>query len=142
MRLSTARNTGEPCKDGGPAKCRVPPPEIAATLAVLSGKWKVLIIWTLYRGTSRFNALKRGISGITQYTLTRQLRELEAEGIVSRQIFAEVPLRVEYSLSEHGKTLGRVLRILAEWGQTHLELKKSSRAPDAPPQKPKSNTAN
>jgi HxlR-like helix-turn-helix len=66
-----------------------------------------------------------------------QLRELEAEEIVFRQMFAEVPLRVEYSLSDHGKTLGRVLRVLAEWGQTHPELKKSSRIPAAPRQKSK-----
>jgi DNA-binding HxlR family transcriptional regulator len=97
-----------------------PPPEIAATLSVLSGKWKLLIIWTLYRGTTRFNQLKRGLPGLTQHTLTAQLRELESEGIVSRRIFAEVPPRVEYSLTSHGKTLGPVLRSLAQWGRTHL----------------------
>jgi len=126
MRPSTKNSTSRKGPDSGaacgPSASPTPPPEIAATLSVLSGKWKVLIIWTLYRGTSRFNALKRGISGITQYTLTTQLRELEAAGIVSRQIFAEVPLRVEYSLTEHGKTLGQVLRVLASWGRTHLLL--------------------
>jgi DNA-binding HxlR family transcriptional regulator len=132
-RLKKSTNTEAPpsAVDCGSAASSTPPPEIAATLSVLSGKWKVLIIWTLYRGTSRFNALKRGISGITQYTLTAQLRELEAEGIVSRQIFAEVPLRVEYSLTSHGKTLGPVLRTLAAWGRTHVSSSSAIRAADA-----------
>lgn len=116
MRKSTALL----CAGAGPKSSATPPPEIAATLSVLSGKWKLLIIWTLYRGTARFNALKRSLPGLTQHTLTAQLRDLESEGIVSRQIFAEVPPRVEYSLTEHGKTLGHVLRTLAQWGRTHL----------------------
>jgi DNA-binding HxlR family transcriptional regulator len=114
------KSTVIPCTGGGPKSSVTPPPEIAATLSVLSGKWKLLIIWTLYRGTTRFNALKRGLPGLTQHTLTAQLRDLESEGIVSRRIFAEVPPRVEYSLTKHGKTLGPVLRTLAQWGRTHL----------------------
>jgi len=114
------KSTGDLCSRAGPQSSPMPPPEIAATLSVLSGKWKLLIIWTLYRGTARFNTLKRGLPGLTQHTLTAQLRDLESEGIVSRRIFAEVPPRVEYSLTEHGRTLGPVLRTLAKWGQSHL----------------------
>lgn len=128
MRLGMKKSTEVPCTGTGPKSSPTPPPEIAATLSVLSGKWKLLIIWTLYRGTTRFNALKRGLPGLTQHTLTAQLRDLESEGIVSRQIFAEVPPRVEYSLTDHGRTLGNVLRTLAQWGQTHLTRQKPSAA--------------
>jgi len=103
------------------AALREPPPEIDATLAVLGGKWKILILWQLIGRPCRFNELRRAITGVSQHMLTTHLRELEGQGIVSRKIFAEVPPRVEYSLTDHGKTLGTVLRALAEWGKTHLE---------------------
>lgn len=98
-----------------------PPPQIAATLAVLGGKWKILILWQLLGRTVRFNELRRAIPGISQHMLTSHLRELEAECVVSRAIFAEVPPRVEYALTEHGATLGLVLKTMAEWGDSHLK---------------------
>jgi DNA-binding HxlR family transcriptional regulator len=91
-----------------------PPPEIAATLSVLGGKWKIL------ERTARFNELRRAIPGITQHMLTSHLHELESEHVVSRTIFAEVPPRVEYRLTEHGATLGNVLKVMAELGRSHL----------------------
>lgn len=97
-----------------------PPPEIAATLAVLDGKWKMLILWQLFRRTCRFNEMRRAIPGVSQHMLTVQLRELESEGIISRTVFPEVPPRVEYALTEHGRSLGHVMRALYEWGETHL----------------------
>ncbi|OBQ62404.1 hypothetical protein A8145_21665 [Mesorhizobium loti] len=97
-----------------------PPPEIAATLSVLGGKWKVLILWQLLGRPCRFNELRRAIDGVSQHMLTMHLRELESEGILTRTVFAEVPPRVEYALSEHGKSLGQVMKVLAEWGQLHL----------------------
>lgn len=103
------------------ASLREPPPEINATLAVLGGKWKILILWQLAGRPCRFNELRRAIAGVSQHMLTTHLRELESQGIVSRKIFAEVPPRVEYALTDHGKTLGDVLRTLAKWGKTHLE---------------------
>ena len=103
------------------AALREPPPEIDATLAVLGGKWKILILWQLIGRPCRFNELRRAIAGVSQHMLTTHLRELEGQGIVSRKIFAEVPPRVEYALTDHGKTLSAVLRTLAEWGKTHLE---------------------
>ena len=97
-----------------------PPPEIDATLSVLGGKWKMLILWQLLRGPCRFNQLRRAITGVSQHMLTVQLRELESQGIITRTVFAEVPARVEYALSEHGKSLGGVMRALTEWGKSHL----------------------
>ncbi len=103
-----------------------PPPEISAALSVLSGKWTILIIWQLIRRTSRFNELKRAIPGITQHMLTMNLRELEADGIVTRTIYAEVPPRVEYALTEHGHSLEPVMRTLAKWGKKHMGVKGSA----------------
>jgi DNA-binding HxlR family transcriptional regulator len=97
-----------------------PPPEIDATLSVLGGKWKMLILWQLLRGPCRFNELRRAITGVSQHMLTVQLRDLESQGVITRTIFAEVPPRVEYALSEHGRSLGGVMLALAEWGKSHL----------------------
>jgi DNA-binding HxlR family transcriptional regulator len=102
-----------------------PPPEIDATLSVLGGKWKILILWQLMRRPCRFNELRRAITGVSQHMLTVQLRDLESHGVITRTIFAEVPPRVEYALSEHGKSLGDVMRALAEWGKSHLERQHS-----------------
>ena len=77
---------------------------IMSTIAMVSDKWKVLIICKLRQNTLRFNELRRELQGVTQRVLTHQLRELEADGLVARQIFAEVPPRVEYSLTELGVT--------------------------------------
>jgi DNA-binding HxlR family transcriptional regulator len=102
-----------------------PPPEIDATLSVLGGKWKMLILWQLMRRPCRFNELRRAIVGVSQHMLTVQLRDLESQGVITRTIFAEVPPRVEYALSEHGKSLRDVMRALAEWGKSHLERQHS-----------------
>ena len=106
------------CRDA--ASLSEPPPEIDATLSVLGGKWKMLILWQLLRRPCRFNQLRRAITGVSQHMLTVQLRDLESQGVITRTIFAEVPPRVEYALSEHGKSLGGVMRALAEWGKSHL----------------------
>ncbi len=97
-----------------------PPPEIIATLAVFDGKWKVLILWQLFFRTCRFNELRRAISGVSQHMLTTHLRELEREGIITRTVYPEVPPRVEYALSEHGRSLRDVMSALSKWGETHL----------------------
>lgn len=97
-----------------------PPPEIAATLSIVGGKWKVLTLWQLLRRPCRFNELRRAIPGVSQHMLTTTLRELENEDIVTRTVFAEVPPRVEYALTDHGKTLAHVMKALGDWGQTHL----------------------
>lgn len=93
---------------------------VITTLAVIGGKWKPAILWSLKEnGTLRFGALKKNTSGITQKMLTQQLRELEADGIVSRKIYPEVPPRVEYSLTDYGRTITPILDEMAEWGLSH-----------------------
>ncbi len=92
---------------------------ITTTLQVIGGRWKTLILFNLRGGTLRFGALKRSISGITQKMLTQQLRELERDGIVHRKVYAEVPPRVEYSLTEFGESLGPILNAMCRWGTEH-----------------------
>ena len=98
-----------------------PPPEISAALKVLSGKWTLIILCQLAKRTARFNELKKTIPGITQHMLTASLREVEANGLVKRTIYAEVPPRVEYRLTPHGRSLRPVIEALANWGRIHLK---------------------
>lgn len=88
-------------------------------LNILSGKWKLKILWHLSNGTIRFNELQRLLGDITTKTLTRQLRELEGQGIIVRKVYPEIPPRVEYALSELGATLKPILAQLCEWGKTY-----------------------
>ena len=111
------RNDGAECSETSPQLAEA----MAVTLRLLGGKWKLLILWHLWRRTLRFNELKRAIPGITQHMLTTQLRELEADGIVRRTVYAEVPPRVEYALTEYAATLEQVLRALAAWGSAHMQ---------------------
>lgn len=90
-----------------------------SAMAMISDKWKVLIICKLRGGTLRFSELMRALKGITQKVLTSQLRELEDDGLVSRKIYPEVPPRVEYSLTPLGETLVPVLNKMEEWAQAH-----------------------
>jgi DNA-binding HxlR family transcriptional regulator len=76
---------------------------VETAVDVLRGKWKILILWYLQDGHYRFNELQRILPGVTQKVLSQQLRELERDGIISRRIYAEVPPRVEYYLTEHGE---------------------------------------
>jgi DNA-binding HxlR family transcriptional regulator len=94
---------------------------VEATVDVAGGKWKPLVIYYLTDGTRRFGELRKLIGGITQRSLTLQLRELEANGILTRTVFAEVPPRVEYTLTDFGKTLGPVLRAMKDWGDAYIE---------------------
>lgn len=94
-------------------------------LNILSGKWKLKIIWHLSKGTVRFNELQRQLRNITAKTLTQQLRELEEQHIVTRKIYAEIPPKVEYSLSETGITLKPILTELCEWGKAYTAAQKN-----------------
>ncbi|GAB2818188.1 winged helix-turn-helix transcriptional regulator [Streptomyces daliensis] len=90
---------------------------IDAALDVVSGKWKGLILWELdAHGVRRFAQLRRGLVGVSEKMLTQHLREMEEDGLVRREVYAEVPPRVEYSLTEHGHTLNQALGPLGAWG--------------------------
>ena len=93
---------------------------VRAALDVVRGRWKPSILWELNCGTKRFSQLQDALPQVTAQALTVQLRQLEADGVVQRQIFAEVPLRVEYSLTAHGKELSDVMDGLEEWGKAYL----------------------
>ena len=87
---------------------------------VVDGKWKSLIIWYLgNQGTKRFGELKKSIGNVSQKVLTAQLRDMEQKGLVSRKVYAEVPPRVEYTLTETGCSLKPVLDAMAAWGKTY-----------------------
>jgi DNA-binding HxlR family transcriptional regulator len=93
------------------------PVELA--MEVVGGKWKLVILEHLGTGVHRFGELQRALPGITARMLTRQLRELEVDGLVSRAVYAEVPPKVEYRLTDVGRSLGPVLAGLREWGEDY-----------------------
>ena len=93
---------------------------VEVTLAVVGGKWKGLILWHLRLKTLRFAQLQRRLRSVTQKMLTQQLRELEANGLIHRQIYAEVPPRVEYSLTDEGQRILPILELMCQWGQDYL----------------------
>lgn len=93
---------------------------VEATLEVIGGKWKCVILCHLTHGKKRTSDLKRLMPGITQKMLTQQLRELEQDGIVDRIVYNQVPPKVEYQLSEYGETLGSILTALCNWGEQHI----------------------
>ena len=93
------------------------------TLSVIEGKWKLTILCYLgLKGTKRFKELKDLIPGITQQTMTLQLKELEKDGLVHREVYPVVPPKVEYSLTEQGRSLIPILKMLDEWGENHQKL--------------------
>lgn len=98
---------------------------VEATLGVIGGKWKPLILWQLKEDILRYNTLQQALPGISPRMLTKQLRELEEDGIVNRKMYPEIPPRVEYSLTAFGKTIIPVLEALAEWGLTYMDSKQS-----------------
>jgi len=96
---------------------------VDAALDLIGGKWKGVIVFHLLDGPLRFNAVKRHLPGVTQRMLTKQLRELEAAGLVHRTVYAQVPPRVEYRLTEAGQRLSPVILALRAWGETHLRVR-------------------
>jgi DNA-binding HxlR family transcriptional regulator len=95
------------------------------TMHFIGGKWKTVVLWYLRNKTYRFGELKKKIPDITEKMLSLQLKALEKDGIIKRDVFAEVPIRVEYSLTEFGRTLIPVLEQIARWGR-HLGEKKGN----------------
>jgi DNA-binding HxlR family transcriptional regulator len=92
-----------------------------AAIDVIGGKWKALVLWELHDGTRRFGELRRGLPGVSEKMLIQQLRELEADGIVHREVYRQVPPKVEYSLTPLGRSLNDALLPLGEWGEQNLE---------------------
>ncbi|OZG72836.1 transcriptional regulator [Hahella sp. CCB-MM4] len=90
-------------------------------LNMVGGKWKPIILHMLAQGTMRFNEIKRNIPPVSQKMLTQQLRELEADEMVNRKVYPEVPPKVEYSLTEKGQSLMPILQKLYEWGEAQAE---------------------
>ena len=93
---------------------------VTATISVIGGKWKPIILWILFQDTHRFGELKRMIPSITQKMLTQQLRDLERDGIVHREVYPVVPPKVEYSLTENGRSLSPILLAMEAWGNEHM----------------------
>jgi DNA-binding HxlR family transcriptional regulator len=91
-----------------------------ATLQVIGGKWKILILWHLFQQSQRFSELRRSMNGITQKVLAQQLREMERDGIVLRKVYPEVPPRVEYSVTALGVSLRPVVAAMCEWGAARM----------------------
>ncbi|WP_268912478.1 winged helix-turn-helix transcriptional regulator [Lentilactobacillus sp. SPB1-3] len=94
---------------------------VEATMEVIGGKWKPIILCHLRHGAKRTSELKRAIPNITQKMLTQQLRELEHDHIVDRQVYNQIPPKVEYSLSEYGESLSYILNQLCTWGEHHID---------------------
>jgi len=107
-----------------PNECTCP---ITYTLSVIGGKWKWLILYKLFQnGVQRYGELKKSISSITHKTLSQQLKELEAENLVYRNEYHQVPPKVEYSLTPKGKTLIPILQLMSDWGANNNSLPKAN----------------
>lgn len=93
---------------------------VEGTLDIMGGKWKGVILFRLIGGTKRFGELQRLLCKISQRTLTNQLRQLEADGLIKRKVYPQVPPKVEYSLTEKGRSLSDVLQGLYDWGMANV----------------------
>lgn len=100
---------------------------VETTLMLIGDKWKVLILRDLMDGTKRFGELKKSIGHVTQKVLTAQLRDMEACGLVDRRVYAEVPPRVEYSLTEIGRKFAPVLASIEAWGYDYIDFLHANR---------------
>ena len=97
------------------------PKGIDASLEIIGGKWKIQILWSIRAKAKRFSEIKEDVAGITQKMLTQQLKEFVRDGIATRKSYPEIPPRVEYKLTDYGKTLVPVLDTLNKWGEIHLD---------------------
>jgi DNA-binding HxlR family transcriptional regulator len=99
---------------------------VEAALDVIGGKWKPLILWALGDKVLRFNELQKALPGINTKMLTKQLRALEEDGVIDRYVYPEVPPRVEYRITEFGRTLIPILEALCDWGADYLGVEDAS----------------
>lgn len=112
------------CPDGQAPACPV-----EFTLDVIGGKWKGVLLYHMMDSTVRFNEFRRICPGITQRMLTLQLRELEEDGVVHREVYHQVPPKVEYSLTEFGRTLIPIIRLMRDWGIEYQAKQQSAGTP-------------
>ncbi|WP_417668510.1 winged helix-turn-helix transcriptional regulator [Roseibium sp.] len=111
--MTKAKHTTFECSPG----CSV-----EATLSLIDGKWKGVILYHLLEGTMRFNEIRKRLPSVTQRMLTNQLRALEADGLISRTVYPVIPPKVEYALTERGRSLAPVIMALKNWGDANKEL--------------------
>lgn len=95
---------------------------VEVTLLLLSNKWTILILRDLFTGTKRFGELKKSLNGVSQKVLTANLRSLEEKGIIEREVSPEVPPRVEYRLTDLGKTLDPIIKSMHDWGEFYKSI--------------------
>lgn len=105
-------------------KQELPACPVEITLSLMADKWKFLIIRDLLTGTKRFGELQRSIGGVSQKVLTNNLRQMEQSGLIIRKVYAEVPPRVEYSLTDLGKSLKPILDSMVNWGEDYRKMQK------------------
>lgn len=104
------------------AKKELPACPVETTLTLIGNKWKVLILRDLLPGTKRFGELKKSIGSVSQKVLTAQLRDMEESGLINRKVYAEVPPKVEYSLTDLGQSLKPILDAMWNWGEDYKEM--------------------
>lgn len=102
-------------------KAELPECDVATTISLIGSKWKLLIIRNLLERPWRFNELQKNLEGISQKVLTDSLRSMEADGIITRTVYAEIPPRVEYALSKLGNSLRPIISAMKEWGNNYKE---------------------
>ena len=112
--------------------------DVEATLSVIGGRWKAVLVCHLLDGRKRFGEIRRLTPNATERMITLQLRELEADGVISRHVYAEVPPRVEYEITEYGRSLEKILAGMQEWGKAF----KARRLSEMPEEEPAAEAAN
>ncbi len=105
-------------------KVELPACPVEITLSLMADKWKFLIIRDLLTGTKRFGELQKSIGGVSQKVLTNNLRQMEKSGLINRKVYAEVPPKVEYSLTDLGKSLKPILDSMVNWGEDYRKMQK------------------
>lgn len=105
-------------------KVELPACPVEITLSLMADKWKFLIIRDLLTGTKRFGELQKSIGGVSQKVLTNNLRQMEKSGLINRKVYAEVPPKVEYSLTNLGKSLKPILDSMVNWGENYRKMQK------------------
>ena len=117
LAAATTRAPARPEPAAAAAPCPLGRCPAERTLDVIGGRWKVPILWHLFKGTKRFSELRRALPGVTQKMLTQQLRDLERQGVVRRTVYPQVPPKVEYSVTDRGASLKPVVNAMCKWGK-------------------------